>query len=122
MCAAKLRGVPQRAVKIRLMSPRRRGLGLRSGAEHDELPTGAFTRAGGSMTVRRAAIAAALAMLAACGACVAPAARAAGRCGEHPWCSTALSADERAGLLLNALTSDEKVSLLGGDDLFGVGG
>src|SRR3954453_14968254 len=67
---------------------------------------------------------AAFAFLAACaaGTLLAPAAQGAGRCGEHPWCNTALSADERAGLLLNALTSDEKVSLLGGDDLFGVGG
>ena len=64
----------------------------------------------------------ALAALTAVGACAAPAARAAARCGDHPWCNTALGADERAGLLLNALTSDEKVSLLGGDDLFGVGG
>jgi beta-glucosidase len=50
------------------------------------------------------------------------AASAAGRCGQHPWCDTALSADQRAGLLLGALTRDEKISLLGGDDLFGVGG
>jgi len=50
-------------------------------------------------------------------------AHAAGRCGTHPWCDTSLSPDERAGLLLNALTGDEKISLLAGDDLFGgVGG
>src|SRR5215471_19615683 len=52
----------------------------------------------------------------------APGAHAAGRCGNHPWCDTSLSPDVRAGLLLNALTQDEKVSLLGGDDLNGVGG
>jgi len=49
----------------------------------------------------------------------APLAQAAGRCGpvsSRPWCSTSLSPDARAGLLLAALTQDEKVSLLGGDD------
>jgi beta-glucosidase len=50
------------------------------------------------------------------------AAPAAGRCGDHPWCATGLSADERAGLLVAELTSDEKVSLLAGDELFGVAG
>jgi beta-glucosidase len=49
-------------------------------------------------------------------------AAAAGRCGDHPWCDTTLSADERAGLLLGALTRDEKISLLAGDDLGGVSG
>jgi len=42
---------------------------------------------------------------------------AAGACGDPahwPWCNTALSADQRAGLLLNALTQDEKLSLLAG--------
>ncbi|WP_328996142.1 glycoside hydrolase family 3 C-terminal domain-containing protein [Kribbella sp. NBC_01245] len=43
-----------------------------------------------------------------------------GRCGDHPWCDTTLSPDERAGRLLGLLTFDEKVSLLAGDDLFGV--
>src|SRR5439155_7507 len=47
---------------------------------------------------------------------------AAGRCGDHPWCDTSLPADTRAGLLLEQLTPDERISLLGGDDLFGVGG
>ncbi len=53
----------------------------------------------------------------------APAARAAGRCGEtarRPWCDTSLSPEKRAGLLLGALTEDERISLLGGDDLTGV--
>src|SRR4051812_29240610 len=49
-----------------------------------------------------------------------PVAHAAGRCGDHPWCDTALSADARAGLLLQALTPDEKIGLLAGDDLTGV--
>ena len=43
-------------------------------------------------------------------------ASAAGRCGDHPWCNTALTPDERAGLLLAELTLDEKVSLMAGDD------
>jgi beta-glucosidase len=52
---------------------------------------------------------------------VAATASAAGRCGEHPWCDTSLSPDARAGLLLGALTDDEKISLLAGDELFGGG-
>src|SRR4051794_1614870 len=47
---------------------------------------------------------------------------AAGRCGSHPWCDTSLSPDARAGLLLNELTQDEKISLLAGDEPFGVAG
>jgi beta-glucosidase len=69
---------------------------------------------------RRTALAGALA--AALVAAAAPGASAAGRCGDHAWCDTALSPDTRAGLLLNALTGDEKIGLLGGDDLFGVRG
>jgi beta-glucosidase len=46
----------------------------------------------------------------------------AGRCGDHPWCDTRLSPDQRAGLLLEALTRDERISLLAGDELFGVAG
>ncbi len=49
-------------------------------------------------------------------------AHAAGRCGNHPWCDASLSPDTRANLLLDALTQDEKVSLLAGDDPFGVAG
>ena len=47
---------------------------------------------------------------------------AAGRCGDHPWCDTSLGPDERAGLLLGALTRDERISLLAGDELTGVSG
>jgi beta-glucosidase len=53
------------------------------------------------------------------------AAQAAGRCGDvaqRPWCDTAKSANARAGLLLGALTRDEKISLLAGDELTGVAG
>ncbi|MCW3067320.1 MAG: glycosyl hydrolase [Solirubrobacterales bacterium] len=52
----------------------------------------------------------------------APAARADGRCGTHPWCDTSLSPDARADLLLHVLTRDERIALLGGDDLTGVSG
>lgn len=52
-------------------------------------------------------------------------AAAAGRCGDpdpRPWCDTSLSPDTRAGLLLEELTLDEEISLLGGDGLAGVTG
>src|SRR3954447_24159228 len=49
-------------------------------------------------------------------------ASAAGRCGAHPWCDTALTPDTRAGLLLKELTQDEKISLMAGDEPFGVAG
>jgi beta-glucosidase len=39
----------------------------------------------------------------------------AGRCGDHPWCDTSLSADRRAALLVQALTPDERIGLLAGD-------
>lgn len=46
---------------------------------------------------------------------------AAGRCDPaQPWCDPALSPDERAGMLLAALTLDERISLLGGDEQWGV--
>jgi beta-glucosidase len=47
---------------------------------------------------------------------------AVGRCGKHPWCDTRLPPDSRARLLLNALTRDERISLLGGDEYTGVAG
>lgn len=52
--------------------------------------------------------------------CAVAPAWAAGRCGDHPWCDTSLSADARAELLLDALTDDEKVGLLAGDEFQGV--
>ncbi|WP_320670406.1 glycoside hydrolase family 3 C-terminal domain-containing protein [Patulibacter defluvii] len=42
-----------------------------------------------------------------------------GRCGAHPWCDTAKGPDERAALLLAAMSDQEKISLLGGDDVAG---
>lgn len=54
-----------------------------------------------------------------------PGAHAGGRCGDaaaRPWCDTSHTPDERAGLLVAALTQDEKVALLAGDDLVGVAG
>ena len=62
-----------------------------------------------------AAVVAALALLPAV-------AGATGRCGQHPWCDTSLSPETRAGLLLSAMTQDEKIGLLGGDELTGVAG
>ena len=50
------------------------------------------------------------------------AAEAAGRCGAHPWCDTSLTPAKRAGLLLTALTSAERIGLLAGDDPAGVTG
>ncbi|HEY7454078.1 MAG TPA: glycoside hydrolase family 3 C-terminal domain-containing protein [Thermoleophilaceae bacterium] len=47
---------------------------------------------------------------------------AAGRCGDHPWCDTSLSPDQRAQLLLAALTPAERIGLLGGDERTGVQG
>ena len=52
-------------------------------------------------------------------------ASAAGRCGAgaaRPWCDTTLTPAARAGLLLQALTRDEKVSLLAGDNVLGLAG
>src|SRR5881227_587129 len=47
-----------------------------------------------------------------------PAAHAAGPCADRagkPWCDPTFSPDKRAGLLLGALTQDEKITLLSGD-------
>jgi beta-glucosidase len=57
--------------------------------------------------------------------CLGPAAAsavAAGRCGSHPWCDTSLSPDARADLLVAAMTQDEKIAFIGGDDVTGVAG
>jgi beta-glucosidase len=51
-----------------------------------------------------------------------PAHGQAGRCGDpaqRPWCATGLSPDARAGLLLQAMTVDEKIALLATDDPLG---
>ena len=48
-----------------------------------------------------------------------------GPCGDpavRPWCDTTLGPDRRAGLLLAAMTLDEKIGLLAGDELTGVSG
>lgn len=50
------------------------------------------------------------------------AAGAATPCGDprrRPWCDTSLSPDRRATLLLRALTLDEKLGLMAGDDVLG---
>src|SRR5436190_1336229 len=46
-------------------------------------------------------------------ACASPAV-AASPCGAWPWCNSSLSPDQRAGLLLSALTQDERLALLAG--------
>lgn len=64
---------------------------------------------------RRLVLALTLALLAA------PASAAAvGRCGDHPWCDTALSPGKRAELLVSQLTIAEKADLLWGDEQVGV--
>ena len=70
--------------------------------------------------MRRLAAAFALAGAVALPMAAPPPASAAGRCGEHPWCDTTLSAAQRTQLLLAALTFDEKVGLMAGDDGQGV--
>ncbi|MFC5754030.1 glycoside hydrolase family 3 N-terminal domain-containing protein [Actinomadura rugatobispora] len=65
------------------------------------------------------ALASVLALVAAPGQ---PAHGQAGRCGdpaERPWCATGLAPDARAGLLLQAMTVDEKIALLAADDPMG---
>ncbi len=47
-------------------------------------------------------------------------ATAAARCGAHPWCDASLSPAERTALVLEAMTLDEKISLMAGDDFLGV--
>jgi beta-glucosidase len=48
-------------------------------------------------------------------------AHAEGRCGEHPWCNTSLSAQERATLLLNAMSQSDKIGVLTGKEASDVG-
>lgn len=42
-----------------------------------------------------------------------------GDAAQRPWCDTSLSADQRAQLLLRAMTPDERIKLLGGDTITG---
>ena len=44
------------------------------------------------------------------------------RCGEHPWCDTSLSPAERSALVIDAMTTDEKIAFLAGDNLTGIAG
>ena len=48
-------------------------------------------------------------------------AQAQGRCGEHPWCDTSLSPDQRVTLLLGAMTQSDKVGVLTGKEASDVG-
>ena len=52
-----------------------------------------------------------------CATGVAPA--AANPCGSFAWCKKSLSPDRRANLLLAAMTQQEKVDFLGGDNFQG---
>jgi beta-glucosidase len=63
----------------------------------------------------------ALTLLLLCSLAVRPA-LAADQCGSHPWCNPSLSPDQRAQMLLDSLTEDQKISLLAGDDVRGVTG
>lgn len=80
--------------------------------------------AGGVLTVAALALGAvALPAAPALGSAPSAAKEPAGaRCGTFAWCDVHLSPDKRASLLLTAMTQDEKVSLLGGDDPFSYGG
>jgi beta-glucosidase len=44
-----------------------------------------------------------------------------GRCGEHPWCNTSLSAQQRATLLLGAMSQSDKIGVLTGKEATDVG-
>ena len=73
---------------------------------------------------RRTLIAAAVAAaVLALGGLFAASAGAADQCGgAGPWCNAALSPDQRAALLLGALSQSQKISLLAGNDVLGVTG
>src|SRR5438128_8674220 len=45
-----------------------------------------------------------------------PTSYAEGRCGTHPWCDTSLSPDERAMLLLGAMSQSDKIAVLTGKE------
>src|SRR5688572_21291249 len=44
----------------------------------------------------------------------------ASRCGDHPWCDARLSPAARTELLLAAMTLEQKLGSMGGDDVGGV--
>ncbi len=50
-----------------------------------------------------------------------PSSHAEGRCGSHPWCNTSLSPDERATLLLGAMSQSDKIGVLTGKEESDVG-
>jgi beta-glucosidase len=52
---------------------------------------------------------------------LAPAASAQGRCGDHPWCNTALSPTQRAQEMLAAMSQADKVGILTGQAASDVG-
>ena len=70
---------------------------------------------------RRGLVAAAGALAVLALGTLAPSAFAEGRCGEHPWCNTALSPTQRAELLLAAMSQSDKVGVLTGQEASDVG-
>lgn len=44
---------------------------------------------------------------------------AAASCSDHPWCDTSMAPEQRTALLLEAMTVDQKIGLLAGDDPLG---
>jgi beta-glucosidase len=50
-----------------------------------------------------------------------PRAHAEGRCGDHPWCDTSLSPDQRATLLLDTMSQSDKIGVLTGKEAGDVG-
>src|SRR5438105_1588686 len=99
------------------LTPRRARLSLRSewhrGRCHAVGDAGQRPRA-----LRIAALASALLALA---LGLVPAARGEGRCGSHPWCDTSLSAEERAHMVLAAMSQSDKVGVLTGREASDVG-
>jgi hypothetical protein len=72
-----------------------------------------------TLLVRALAVALGVSLLAAV-----PAAAAGGSCGTHPWCDASLSVHRRASLVLEAMTTAEKLELVanggGGDPRLGI--
>jgi beta-glucosidase len=74
-------------------------------------------------TTRTTRLAAAVAMAAALVLLAPVSAGATDQCGgAGPWCNPALSPDQRAQLLLDALSQSQRISLLAGNDVLGVTG
>ena len=75
----------------------------------------------GGVRPRALAVSVACVLLSGGSSFLAPLARAEGRCGSHPWCDTSLSPEERARLLLGAMSQSDKVGVLTGQEASDVG-